>query len=156
MFDKPGTPPITLLALITDAYTDALMRLAYAERDQHDWTSYRKLGHDLIGVGARVIMHAYARREPATDDPRAVAEEAVRELQTTLRLAERIAGNPVSADAVAREVGAFAEDCAQTATQLYRISAGLSPTAIADINPLGQHHATDAENGTGHPGDEHR
>uniref|UniRef100_UPI0011774B42 hypothetical protein n=1 Tax=Amycolatopsis pretoriensis TaxID=218821 RepID=UPI0011774B42 len=69
--DKPGKPPITLLPLITDAYTDALMRLAYAERDQHDWTSYRKLGHDLTGVGARVIMHAYARRDPATGDPRA-------------------------------------------------------------------------------------
>ncbi|QKV74167.1 hypothetical protein [Amycolatopsis sp. Hca4] len=154
MPDKPGTPPITLLALITDAYTDALMRLAYAERDRHDWTAYRKLGHDLIGVGARVIMHAYARREAATDDPRAAAEEAVRELRTTLRLAEQVTVNPVSADSVAREVEAFAEDCAQAAGQLYRISAGLSPAAIAEINPLGPDHdtVTDAAERAEHPG----
>ncbi|MGW5743715.1 hypothetical protein [Amycolatopsis sp. NPDC003861] len=157
VFDKPGTPPITLLALITDAYTDALIRLAYAERDQHDWTSYRKLGHDLIGVGARVIMHAYARREqPAVDDPRAVAAEAVRELRTTLRLAEQVAGNPVNADSVAQDVEALAEDCAQTAALLYCISAGESPTAIAEINRLGPDHdtVTNVEDGAGHPGGE--
>ena len=158
VFDKPGTPPITLLALITAAYTGALMRLAYAERDRHDWTSYRKLGHDLIGVGARVIMHAYARREPVTDDPRAAAAEAVQELRTTLRLAEQVAANPVSADSVAREVEALAEDCAQAAAQLYRISAGLFPAAIAEITPLGKDHdtVTDAADGAGHPGGEPR
>ncbi|MET8848566.1 hypothetical protein [Amycolatopsis sp. NPDC004625] len=156
--NKPGTPPITLPSLITGAYTDALVRLAYAERDRHDWSSYRKLGHDLIGTGARVIVHAYARREPTIDDPRAVAAEAVRELRTTLRLAERVAGNPVSADAVAREVAAFAEDCAQTAALLYRIAAGLSPAAIAEIAPLDedQDTVTDAEDGAGHPGGEPR
>lgn len=159
--NKPGTPPITLFSLIAGAYTDALMRLAYAERDRHDWTSYRKLGHDLIGTGARVIMHAYARREPIIDDPRAVVAEAVRELRTTLRLAERVAGNPVSADAVAREVEAFAEDCAQTAALLYRIAAGLSPAAIAEISEIGpldddQDTVTDAEDDAGHPGGEPR
>ncbi|MET8997148.1 hypothetical protein [Amycolatopsis sp. NPDC004169] len=158
MPDKPGAPPITLLALVTAAYTDALMRLAYAERDRHDWTAYRKLGHDLVGVGARVIMHAYARREPSTDDPRAFAEEAVRELRTTLRLAEQVAADPVSGDTVAREVEAFAEGCAQTAAQLYRISAGLSPAAIAEITPLGHRHdtVTDAADGARHPGGEPR
>ncbi|MFJ9782585.1 hypothetical protein ACIRSS_23590 [Amycolatopsis sp. NPDC101161] len=158
MPDQPGTPPIILLALITAAYTDALMRLAYAERDRHDWSAYRKLGHDLVGVGARVIMHAYARREPATDDPRAAAAEAVRELRTTLRLAEQVAANPVSADSVAREVEAFAEDCAHTAAQLYRISAELSPAAIADITPLGPDHntVTDAADGARHPDGEPR
>jgi hypothetical protein len=33
--DEPGTPPMKLLGLVTDAYTDALLRLAYAERDRH-------------------------------------------------------------------------------------------------------------------------
>ena len=146
--DEPGTPPIKLLGLITDAYTDALLRIAYADRDRHDWTSYRKVGYDLIGVGARVIMHASARREPAAAAPRDIAAEAARELRTTLRLAEQVADNPVSADSVAREIEALAEDCAQTAGMLYRISSRLSPAAIAEINPLGEDHddVIDGEN----------
>jgi hypothetical protein len=150
--DEPGTPPTKLLGLITDAYTDALLRLAYAERDRHDWTSYRKLGYDLIGVGARVIMHASARRELPAADPRDVAAEAARELRTTLRLAEQVADNPGSADSVAREIESLAEDCAQTAGVLYRMSTGLSPAAIAEINPLGEGH-DDVIDG-GHPGGE--
>ncbi|MBE1496323.1 hypothetical protein H4696_003423 [Amycolatopsis lexingtonensis] len=146
---EPGAPPITLLRLITDTYTDALTRLAYAERDRHDWTSYRKLGYDLIGVGARVIVHAYARREPPADtphevvNPRAVAAEAARQLRTTLALAEQVAGTPASAESVAMELEALAEDCATTTGLLYRNSAGASPAAIVEINPIGEDDGSD-------------
>ena len=138
--DQPGAPPLKLLGLITDAYTDALMRLAYAERDRHDWTSYRKLGYDLIGAGARVLVHAYARPELPVGAPREIVAEAIQELRTTLRLAERVANIPASADSMAREIDALAEDCAQTAGRLYRLSVGLSPAVIAEINPLGANH----------------
>ncbi|WIV60687.1 hypothetical protein [Amycolatopsis nalaikhensis] len=138
--DRPGAPPMKLLGLITDAYTDALLRLAYAERDRHDWTSYRMLGYDLIGAGARVLTHACARREQPAGDPRQVAAEVVHELRTTLRLAEHIVGTPASADSTAEEIVALAEDCAQAAGRLYRLSAELSPAALARINPLGQNH----------------
>ncbi|MBE8523044.1 hypothetical protein ILP97_37075 [Amycolatopsis sp. H6(2020)] len=140
LLDHPGTPPMKLLGLITDAYTDALVRLAYAERDRHEWTSYRKLGYDLIGVGAQVLIHAYARREQPTDDPREVAAEAVQELRTTLGLAEQVAGGSAGADSVAMEIEALAEDCAQVTGRLYRLAAGLSPSVIAKINPLGEDH----------------
>lgn len=136
--DQPGTPPMKLLGLVSDAYTGALLRLAYAERDRHGWGSYRKLGYDLIGVGARVIVHAYARCEPPAGDPREAATEAVRALRTTLRLAEQLENNPAGAGALAMEIEALAEDCAQTAGVLYRISAGLSPAAIAEIHPVGE------------------
>ncbi|MFB9686112.1 hypothetical protein [Amycolatopsis plumensis] len=138
--DQPGTPPIKLLGLITDAYTDALVRLAYAERDRHDWTSYRKLGYDLIGTGAQVLIHACARRDQPVDNPRQVAAEVAQELQTTLGLAEQVAGSSASADSVAMEIEALAEDCAQATSRLYRLAAGLSPSTIAEINPLGDEH----------------
>uniref|UniRef100_UPI00130256BB hypothetical protein n=1 Tax=Amycolatopsis lexingtonensis TaxID=218822 RepID=UPI00130256BB len=51
---EPGAPPSTLLRLITDTYTDALTRLAYAERDRHDWTSYRCPPRVSAGLRARV------------------------------------------------------------------------------------------------------
>jgi hypothetical protein len=138
LLDHPGTPPMKLLGLVTDAYTDALVRLAYAERDRHDWTSYRKLGYDLIGVGAQVLIHAYAGREqPAL---REVAAAAVQELRTTLGLAEQVAGGSASADSMAMDIEALAEDCAQATGRLYRLAAGLSPSAIAEIDPLGEDH----------------
>ncbi|WP_103349666.1 hypothetical protein [Amycolatopsis sp. CA-128772] len=140
LLDHPGTPPIKLLGLITDAYTDALLRLAYAERDRHDWTSYRKLGYDLIGVAAQVLIHAYARREQPADDPRQVAAEVAQELRTTLGLAEQVAGGLAGADSVAMEIDAFADDCAQVTGRLYRLAAALSPSIIAEINPLGDEH----------------
>ena len=140
LLDQPGTPPMKLLGLITDAYTDALLRLAYAERDRHDWTSYRKLGYDLIGAGAQVLIHACARREEPAGDPSQVAAEVVHELRTTLRLAEHIMDSPVSAESTAEEIVALAEDCAQATGRLYRLSAELSPAAIARINPFGKNH----------------
>ena len=151
LLDQPGVPPMRLLGLITDAYTNALLRLAYAERDRHDWTSYRKLGYDLMGAGARVLIHAYARREQPAGSPGEVAAEAVQALRSTLRLAERVAGNPASAESQAREIEALAEDCAQTSGRLYRLSVELSPAVIAEINPLGASHggATDAEDDGG-------
>ncbi|WP_410625670.1 hypothetical protein [Amycolatopsis sp. cmx-8-4] len=133
--DQPGAPPIRLLGLVTDAYTGAPLRLAYAERDRHGWGSYRQLGYDLIGVGARVIVHAYARCEPPGGDPRQAAE-AARALRSTLRLAEQLENNPAGADALAMEIESLAEDCTQTAGLLYRISARLSPAAIAEIHPV--------------------
>lgn len=143
VIDRPGTPPITLLTLITDTYTDALIQLAYAERDGHDWLSYRQLGYDLIGVGARVIMHASARRDPPTDAPWKAAAEAAQKLQAALRLAEQVATDPADADSVAGEIDDLAGKCAEIAGLLYRISAGLSPAAIAKINPLGANHDTE-------------
>ncbi|GHG29908.1 MULTISPECIES: hypothetical protein [Amycolatopsis] len=138
--DQPGTPPMKLLGLITDAYTDALVRLAYAECDRHDWTSYRKLGYDLIGVGAQVLIHACARRDQPADDPREVAAEVAQELRTTLGLAEHVAGGSASADSVAMDIEALAEDCAQATGRLYRLAAGLSPSVIAEIHPVGEDH----------------
>ncbi|MGW5742086.1 hypothetical protein [Amycolatopsis sp. NPDC003861] len=138
LLDHPGTPPIKLLGLITEAYTDALMRLAYAERDRHDCTVYRKLGYDLIGAGAQVLIHACARREQPADAPRAVAAEATRELRTTLGLAEHVAGSSAGAESVAPDIEAVAENCAQVTGRLYRLAAGLSPSVIAEINPLGE------------------
>lgn len=140
LLDQPGAPPMKLLGLVTNAYTDALLRLAYAERDRHNWTSYRKLGYDLIGAGARVLIHACARREQPAAAPRQVAAEVAHELRTTLRLAEHIVGNPASADSTAEEIVALAEDCAQAAGRLYQLAAELSPAALAKINPLGQNH----------------
>ncbi|WP_146073820.1 hypothetical protein [Amycolatopsis sp. CA-126428] len=140
LLDHPGTPPMKLLGLITDAYTNALIRLAYAERDHHDWTSYRQLGYDLIGVGAQVLIHACARREQPANDPRQVAAEVVQELRTTLGIAEQVAGGSAGADSVAMEIEAFADDCAQVTGRLYRLAAGLSPSIIAEINPLGEDH----------------
>ncbi len=134
--DQPGTPPIRLLRLVTDAYTGAQLRLAYAERDGHGWGSYRKLGYDLIGVGARVIVHAYTRCEPPAGGPRTVAAEAVRALRTTLRLAEQLENNPPGADSLAMDIESLAEDCTHTAGLLYRLSAELSPAAIAEIHPV--------------------
>ncbi|WP_370964860.1 hypothetical protein [Amycolatopsis sp. cg9] len=154
VLDEPGAPPITLLGLLTDAYTDALIRLAYAERDRHDWTSYRQLGYDLIGVGAHVIVHAYTRREPPADAPeaavapQAVAAEAARQLRTTLALAEQVAGTPATADSVAMELEALAEDCAQLTELLYRNAAGTSPAAIVEVSPLGENHGSDDEGST--------
>ncbi|MEV6825631.1 hypothetical protein [Amycolatopsis sp. NPDC051102] len=149
--DQPGAPPIKLLSLITDAYTAALIRLAYAERDQHDWTSYRQLGYDLVGTGARVLIHSYARRDQSAGDAREVAAEVADELRTTLRLAEQVASNPTRADSMAMEIEALAEDCAQTAGRLYRLSAALSPAVIAEVNPLGANHddTTNDEDGGG-------
>ncbi|WIX85746.1 hypothetical protein [Amycolatopsis sp. DG1A-15b] len=146
LLDHPGAPPMKMLGLITDAYTNALIRLAYAERDHHDWTSYRKLGYDLIGVGAQVVIHACARREQPTDDPRQVAAEVVQELRTTLGLAEQVAGSSAGADSVAMEIEAFAEDCAQVTALLYRLAASLSPSIIAEINPLGDDHDDTIDN----------
>ncbi|WP_410595450.1 hypothetical protein [Amycolatopsis sp. lyj-23] len=139
--DKPGTPPIRLAGLIADAYTDALLRLAHGERDRHDWTWYRRLGYDMIGAGAQVLIHACARHEQPTGDPRQVAAEVVHELRTSLGLAEHIVGTPPKADLTAEETVALAEDCAQAAGRLYRLAAELSPAAIAATNPLGNHQA---------------
>ncbi|MGV9366508.1 hypothetical protein [Amycolatopsis sp. NPDC003731] len=136
LLDHPGTPPIKLLGLITEAYTDALMRLAYAERDRHEWTAYRKLGYDLIGTEAQVLIHACARREHPADAPRTVAAEAARELRTTLGLAEHVAGSSAGAESVALDIEALAEDCAQITGRLYRLAADLSPSVIAEINAL--------------------
>ena len=128
LLDHPGTPPMKLLGLITDAYTDALVRLAYAERDRHDWTSYRKLGYDLVGVGARVLIHACARRDQPADDPREVAAEAARELRTTLGLAERVAGGSAREDSVERRSTPGGASRGSVEAQIEELRKGFVPT----------------------------
>ncbi len=144
--DDPGTPPMKLLSLLTDACIDALVRLAYAERDRHDRAFYTKLGYGLIGAGARVLVHAYARHEQPAGDHRQVAAEAVQELRTALGLAERVASSSVSAGPAAMDIEALAEDCAQTAGRLYQLAAGLSPSAIAEIKRLDEDHDNAIDN----------
>jgi hypothetical protein len=132
-----------------------MMRLAYAERDRHDWTSCRKLGCGLIAVEARVIVvHASARRERPAGDPQEVAAEAARELRTTLRLAEQVAGSPGGRRRGGEGNRGSRRGLRVDRRLLYRISTGLSPAAVAEISPRGDDHddVTDNQDDGQHSG----
>ncbi len=134
--DEPEKLPMKMLGLITGAYNDAVIRLAYAERDRHGWNTYFRLGHRLVGVGARVLIHAYALREHPAGDPAEAIAEAVRRLRNVLTMAEETAENPNTVPSTALEIQSLGRSCAMTAGMLIGHAAQLSPSAIAATHPI--------------------